>query len=349
MLKSECRSGFKPFMEYAGSYALFNWQLNDPKLGMDYDNLRLIRAFEHGLDPKSSEAGFVLIHVDMVRRSGKLVEGAIGALKGCGNTDREAFNTGLEMVVEAMTEVNGVMDGMYLPVSGCGRSAMLRLLSLQAMWKKSKPNDYNSFRTFIFGITKQTMFPHGVVYEGVSKEPMSFRGESGANDSMVSRRPDGIRVIKLTKARYLCVTIYWRLICLRLRSQKFCRISDRIVRAIIANSWNGSKVEQSISGSDGMPCRIDSLQVSLCTRHGWLELTDDYSTVSACSEPGTRLSLAPLVLYTRVHLEEDSTSDCYRRKPHRISKAPISQKSCSTTDLSAVASEPAFQRVQADD
>jgi len=54
------------------------------------------------------------------------------------------------------------------------------------MWKKSKPNDYDSFRTFIFGITKQSMFPHGVVYEGVSEEPMSFRGESGANDSMAS-------------------------------------------------------------------------------------------------------------------------------------------------------------------
>lgn len=32
------------------------------------------------------------------------------------------------------------------------------------------------------------MFPHGVVYEGVSDEAMSFRGESGANDSMVSAR-----------------------------------------------------------------------------------------------------------------------------------------------------------------
>lgn len=29
------------------------------------------------------------------------------------------------------------------------------------------------------------MFPNGVVYEGVSDQPMSFRGESGANDSMV--------------------------------------------------------------------------------------------------------------------------------------------------------------------
>ena len=61
----------------------------------------------------------------------------------------------------------------------------MKLTCPRGMWKKSLPGDYNSFRTFIFGITSQSMFPHGVVYEGVSEEPMSFRGESGANDSMV--------------------------------------------------------------------------------------------------------------------------------------------------------------------
>lgn len=29
------------------------------------------------------------------------------------------------------------------------------------------------------------MFPNGVIYEGVSEDPLSFRGESGANDSMI--------------------------------------------------------------------------------------------------------------------------------------------------------------------
>ena len=53
------------------------------------------------------------------------------------------------------------------------------------MWQKSKPGAYTSFRTFIMGITSQSMFPNGVVYEGVSEEPLSFRGESGANDSMI--------------------------------------------------------------------------------------------------------------------------------------------------------------------
>lgn len=57
------------------------------------------------------------------------------------------------------------------------------------MWNRSKPQNYTTFRTFIFGITSQSMFPNGVVYEGVSEEPLSFRGESGANDSMVIPPP----------------------------------------------------------------------------------------------------------------------------------------------------------------
>ena len=54
------------------------------------------------------------------------------------------------------------------------------------MWNKSRPADYTSFRTFIFGIAHQSMFPNGVIYEGyMNDEPQFFRGESGANDSMV--------------------------------------------------------------------------------------------------------------------------------------------------------------------
>jgi indoleamine 2,3-dioxygenase len=159
-------AGFKPFMEYAGSYALYNYRLEDPNLGLDtYSNLRLIRAFELGLDPTSSEAGFVLIHVAMVRHSGELVAGAMKTLKACEEGNRYAFDEGMSEVVGAMTKVNKVMN---------------------EMWNKSKPKDYTTFRTFIFGIANQTMFPDGVIYQGVNDdEPQFFRGESGANDSMI--------------------------------------------------------------------------------------------------------------------------------------------------------------------
>ncbi|PHH68458.1 hypothetical protein CDD80_7496 [Ophiocordyceps camponoti-rufipedis] len=165
--------GFKPFMEYAGSYALFNYRLEDPAAGLEYSNLRLIRAFEHGLDPSSSEAGFVLVHIDMVKNSGPLVAGTMDCLDIASGVDsplgsaeeRWALNKAMADILQAMTRINGVME---------------------TMWAKSRPTEYTSFRTFIFGITSQSMFPNGVVYEGLNDgKPLSFRGESGANDSMV--------------------------------------------------------------------------------------------------------------------------------------------------------------------
>jgi indoleamine 2,3-dioxygenase len=96
-------------MEYAGSYALYNYKLEDPALGLEYDNTRLIRAFEHGLDPTSSEAGFVLVHVAMVRHSGELVTGAMQALEGSAEQNREMFDEGLMNVISSMKKVNATM------------------------------------------------------------------------------------------------------------------------------------------------------------------------------------------------------------------------------------------------
>lgn len=101
-------------MEYAGSYALYNYRLEDPAKGYTYDNFRLIRAFEHGLDHTSSEAGFVLVHVDMVSNSGPLVDGVVSALEAVEKHDRGSFEGGMRKVLGAMTKVNAVMDGKFL-------------------------------------------------------------------------------------------------------------------------------------------------------------------------------------------------------------------------------------------
>lgn len=53
------------------------------------------------------------------------------------------------------------------------------------MWFRSKPSAYNVIRTFILGIKNQPMFPKGVIYEGVDNEPRWYRGETGANDSII--------------------------------------------------------------------------------------------------------------------------------------------------------------------
>ena len=154
-------------MSYAAAYTLFNYRFENPAVGAsEYGNLRLIRAFQSGLDPLSSEAGFVLTHVDMVKYSAGLIKGTTEILNSVSSrSDRRNIIDAFETMLETMRHIEA---------------------SMETMWGHSLPKDYNTYRTFIFGITNQSMFPNGVVYEGVNdNEPLFFRGESGANDSII--------------------------------------------------------------------------------------------------------------------------------------------------------------------
>ena len=101
----------------------------------------------------------------MVRHSGPLVSSAVACLTALQNHNRPALNTALSTLHQTLLAINTTM---------------------QTMWTRSAPHKYTSFRTFIFGITAQSMFPQGVIYAGVDDaKRVDFRGESGANDSMV--------------------------------------------------------------------------------------------------------------------------------------------------------------------
>lgn len=101
----------------------------------------------------------------MVRHSGQLVTGVVDALDNAALGNREEVNKAMSKILASMKQINATMETMF---------------------KKSLPREYTSFRTFIFGITSQSMFPNGVIYEGINNdEPLSFRGESGANDSII--------------------------------------------------------------------------------------------------------------------------------------------------------------------
>ena len=145
-----------PFMEYAQSYALYNWKRIDKSEGIKLENLELIRSFEGS----ESERGFILVHVCMDSHTGELVKAVKESLHAA--EDHKIPN--IKKITTVMRDINGEMS---------------------KMWKASDPFEYQSFRTFIMGIKNQPMFPNGVIYEGVSEEPLYYRGESGANDSII--------------------------------------------------------------------------------------------------------------------------------------------------------------------
>eukprot|EP01031_Cornospumella_fuschlensis_P028530 gene28530-34440_t len=152
--------GAAPFMEYAQSYALYNWKRKNPSKPIEYENLELIRSFEGS----EHEAGFILVHVGMVAHSGRQVKAVQDVLEAASAKNRVALDKGMDDLLQVMNDINGVME---------------------TMWKRSRSDSYNTFRAYIMGTKSQPMFPKGVIYEGVSNEPTFFRGESGANDTII--------------------------------------------------------------------------------------------------------------------------------------------------------------------
>eukprot|EP01112_Ceratiomyxa_fruticulosa_P012968 TRINITY_DN361_c0_g1_i1.p1 TRINITY_DN361_c0_g1~~TRINITY_DN361_c0_g1_i1.p1 ORF type:complete len:475 (+),score=88.65 TRINITY_DN361_c0_g1_i1:120-1544(+) len=171
--------GSRPFMEYAQTYALANYKRINPQLPPEYDNLELIRK-PSGLP---SEHGFILTHVAMVRYSGDLVKYVIAVLDAVNQGNRDEFNRQMDNLNATMFEINRVME---------------------TMWKVSAPKDYNEFRTFIMGTKNQKeMFPDGVLYSGVSAERVFYRGESGANDSIVPTLDNLLQLTQLMPSNEL--------------------------------------------------------------------------------------------------------------------------------------------------
>jgi indoleamine 2,3-dioxygenase len=92
-------------MEYAQSYALYNFQKIKLQSPLTYQNLKLVRSFQNS----PSETGFILVHVAMVAYSGHLVKSVVDILKAVGKNDRAAFDKGMGEMVGAMRKINQVM------------------------------------------------------------------------------------------------------------------------------------------------------------------------------------------------------------------------------------------------
>lgn len=162
---------FRPFLEYNSGYSLNNWFRINKDEGITINNIDIFRSFVN----LKSEAGFILVHVAINQHSGNLIRSGVDVLSSAEQQNRNAFNDSLCEMRDTLLYMNQEFERMYI---------------------ESSPTDYNLFRTFILGIVNQPMFPKGVVYEGCyNNEPQFFRGESGANDSVI---PFSDNIVEIT-------------------------------------------------------------------------------------------------------------------------------------------------------
>jgi len=147
-----------PFIDYHYAYSLGNYVKIDNSKGYEWENLAMAAKFS-GMD---DERGFIMLHVDINQYSPQLVGSILDFLK---SKDSSGVNQSLNNCLSSMKSINE---------------------RRQIMWQASRWKHYNDFRVFIMGIKgNYEIFGDGVIYEGVSEEPVQYRGQTGAQDNII--------------------------------------------------------------------------------------------------------------------------------------------------------------------
>ena len=155
--------GRPPILSYA-SYALDNWRRLDPTKPIQLDNIVLLQNFLGGLD----EEWFVVVHIQIERQAGPGLEGLVRAINGAVKEKEDEVLLGLQALASAQTAM---------------RDTLLR------MKERCDPYVYYTrVRPYIHGWKNSPSLPAGLIYDQVeayAQQPQQFRGETGAQSSIV--------------------------------------------------------------------------------------------------------------------------------------------------------------------
>ena len=145
--------GRPPALSYDG-YALYNWKRFDPHGPIALGNIDTLQNFVHLYD----EHWFILVHVEIEAIAGDILWAIARTRRALTFRDEGQVNRALSDVAQAVWRQVDV---------------------LRRIPEKMDPAPYyKTFRPYI-------RFFENVVYEGVSEGPVDFRGETGAQSSIL--------------------------------------------------------------------------------------------------------------------------------------------------------------------
>jgi len=152
------RTGRYPILSYA-SYCLYNWKRLDPNKPIELGNIELLQNFCTPEVGKRDEDWFILVHVDIENKAAPGITAIAGLDEVITEGNEPAIQKAFDSVYQSLVEMNK---------------------TLKRMPEECDPDNYFRFiRPYIFGF-------ENIVYEGYfDNKPQSFRGETGAQSSVV--------------------------------------------------------------------------------------------------------------------------------------------------------------------
>lgn len=142
-----------PILSYDG-YALYNWRRFDPNKPIALGNIDTIQNFVHLYD----EHWFILVHVDIEQKAAQVIKTIAQCSDVLQQKDCDKLNHGLRLIAESLWQQVEVLK--RIPE------------------KMAASLYYKDFRPYI-------RFFQNVIYEGADAKAADFRGETGAQSSIM--------------------------------------------------------------------------------------------------------------------------------------------------------------------
>ncbi|XP_058507974.1 indoleamine 2,3-dioxygenase 2-like [Solea solea] len=154
------RLGLPAILTYA-DVILANWKLKDPTGDIDISNVDLLFSFPGG----DTARGFFIVSllVEMAASSG--LKGALMVMHALKTSDLIGIQRGLITATQSLKKMKEVFQLMHNHVDAI--------------------EFFGTLRVFLFGWRDNPLLPNGLLYEGVSDEPVSLAGSSAGQSSAV--------------------------------------------------------------------------------------------------------------------------------------------------------------------
>ncbi|KAK2824414.1 hypothetical protein Q5P01_021589 [Channa striata] len=188
------RLGLPPILTYADS-VLANWKLKDPAGDIEVGNIDLIVSFPGG----ESSRGFFIVSllVEMAASSGLV--GVLDVMHAMETSDIDGIQKGLIKLTQSLKKMKETFKLMHEHVNPTVFHGTLRI--------------------FVSGWRDNPMLPNGLLYEGVSKDPIFLSGGSAAQstaiqcfDALLCIRQEGDTGDYLTRMRDYMPPVHRQLI-----------------------------------------------------------------------------------------------------------------------------------------
>ncbi|KAM9364467.1 indoleamine 2,3-dioxygenase 2-like isoform 2-T2 [Pholidichthys leucotaenia] len=154
------RLGLPPILTYADS-VLANWKLKDPTREMEIGNMDLIFSFPGGESCK----GFFIVSMLVEMAASLGIRGALEVMHAKKASDCIGVQNGLNKITQSLKKM---MERFKLMHNHVEPAAF-----------------HGTFRIFVSGWRDNPMLPRGLLYEGVSNEPILLSGGSAAQSSSI--------------------------------------------------------------------------------------------------------------------------------------------------------------------